>query len=216
MRDVEQLIRDTIASRGVTNPRVLDALRRVPRHAFVPSSQVESAYEDCPLPIGCGQTISQPYIVAFMTEAALPSSSNRCLEIGTGSGYQTAILSQLCGELHSVEYNEALFQTGQSNLLRSGYLTEQVHLHQGDGYFGWSDAAPFDVIVVTAAPPKICEPLLAQLAMNGRLVVPVGPVDQVQCLQRWTRKAPGPDREAFDLEILLDVRFVPMLGEAQS
>lgn len=216
MTPQEQLIRQTIESRGIRDPRVLEALRLVPRHAFVPKAQVNSAYEDRPLPIGCGQTISQPYIVAIMSEAAMPQSSDRCLEIGTGSGYQTAVLSRLCGELYSIESNATLFDLGRANLKLADYLGERVHLRHGDGYFGWPEASPFDIIVVTAAPPTVCEPLLEQLALGGRLVIPVGPDTQIQDLQRWTRIASGSQRDAFAIENLLDVRFVPMLGAAQT
>jgi protein-L-isoaspartate(D-aspartate) O-methyltransferase len=213
--ELERLIRETIESRGIQDPRVLDVLRGVPRHAFVPELVARAAYQDCPLPIGWGQTISQPYIVALMTEAAMPDASDRCLEIGTGSGYQTAVLSMLCQEVYSIEQASDLFNQGQRNLQHAGYLNGQVHLRCGDGYYGWPEAAPFDLIVVTAAPPKVPEPLVLQLAMRGRLIIPIGPEMGIQRLERWTRCDQGCCREAFTVEGLLDVRFVPMVGAVQ-
>lgn len=210
--ELESLIRETILARGVVEPRVLDAIRRIPRHWFVPREYAPSAYCDYPLPIGYGQTISQPYIVALMTEAGLTGSLERCLEIGTGCGYQTAILSLLCGEVFSLEYVDALFRQSQRNLLAAGCMTSRVHLRRGDGYQGWPESAPYDLIMVTAAPSSVPWPLLAQLRRGGRLVIPVGPEHGVQRLQRWTRQTPGEDPRAFLVEDLLDVRFVPMVG----
>jgi protein-L-isoaspartate(D-aspartate) O-methyltransferase len=214
--ELQALVRETIESRGIRDPRVLDALRRVPRHAFVPQAVKQSAYSDSPLPIGWGQTISQPYIVALMTEAAKPSISDRCLEIGTGSGYQTAVLSLLCREVYSIECVTELFRQCQLNLQCAGCLNAQIHLRQADGYHGWPEAAPFDLIVVTAAPQRIPDPLLMQLGVGGRLVIPVGPENAVQHLERWTRHSVGSSRQAFLIETLLDVRFVPMTGSVQQ
>jgi protein-L-isoaspartate(D-aspartate) O-methyltransferase len=214
--ELETLVSQTIESRGIRDPRVLGALRQVPRHLFVPEAVEQSAYADCPLPIGWGQTISQPYIVALMTEAAKPSISDRCLEIGTGSGYQTAVLSLLCREVYSIECVAELFYQSQVNLQSAGCCSAQLHLRHADGHDGWPEAAPFDLIVVTAAPRRIPDPLLIQLGVGGRLVVPVGPENAVQRLERWTRQSVGSSPQAFTTETLLDVRFVPMRGSAQT
>ncbi len=216
IEELERLIRDTIVARGVQDPRVINAIRRVPRHCFVPGEVARSAYSDSPLPIGCGQTISQPYIVALMMEAGLTGTVGRCLEIGTGCGYQTAILSLLCREVYSIEYVEPLFHQSQCNLAAAGILRDGIHLRHGDGYYGWPEVAPFDLIVVTAAPSKAPEPLLAQLATDGRLVIPIGPEQGIQHLQRWTRTSVGKGAEAFRVENLLEVRFVPMVGATRS
>lgn len=205
------MVERQIAAEGVRDARVLDAMRRVPRHLFVPPALEHAAYSDGPLPIPGGQTISQPYIVAFMTEAADISSSERCLEIGTGSGYQAAVLSELCAETFSIEYLPEVAAFGRRNLERAGY-GERVALRVGDGYRGWPERAPFDVILVTAAPPEVPEPLLAQLAMGGKLVIPVGPEGGHQRLERWTRRRAGNKDSAFSRDTLLGVQFVPFLG----
>lgn len=207
----DSLVR-SIAGDGVTNARVLAALRRVPRHAFVPEAVRGMAYADRPLPIGSGQTISQPFIVAFMTEAAAPAPTDRCLEIGTGSGYQAAVLAELCQRTWSIEYLPEVGEQGEKNLRSLGYDASRVALRIGDGYVGWPEAQPFDVILVTAAPERVPEPLLDQLAVGGRLVIPVGPHGEAQALERWTRRRPGKGADAFDRRRLIDVRFVPFLG----
>ncbi len=207
----EHMVRETIAARGVKAPRVLEALRRVPRHRFVPPSLAGSAYSDRPLPIGWGQTISQPYIVAAMTEAAAPEPGARCLEVGTGSGYQAAVLAELCGRVYSIEYLPELAEFAAKNLRALGY---RVELRTGDGYAGWPEAQPFDVIVVTAAPERVPEPLLDQLALGGRLVIPVGPEGGVQELALYVRRRPGRDPASFERRSLAEVRFVPFLGDA--
>lgn len=211
---VDSMVRKSIEARGILDNRILDALRRVPRQAFVPEQLEGLAFDDAPLPIGHGQTISQPYIVALMTEAADPRESDRCLEIGTGSGYQTAILSLLCAEVYSVERIADLSLQAERNLEASGISRRNIHLRHGDGYLGWPEAAPFDLIVVTAAPPKVPQVLLDQLAVRGRLVIPVGEQSSVQRLMRWTRLREGTEPTAFDAQDLLQVRFVPMVNEA--
>lgn len=201
-----RMVEDQIAARGVTDKRVLAAMGKVPRHEFVPAGRRELAYRDHPLPIGYEQTISQPYIVAVMTELAALGPKSRVLEIGTGSGYQAAILGEIAGEVYTIEIVEPLAARAKALLARLGY--DNVHVRYGDGYQGWPDKAPFDAIVVTAAPPKIPEPLKQQLAVGGRLVVPVG--QPRQDLRVITRTADGyEERSEFP------VLFVPMTGEAQ-
>lgn len=219
-RDAErQAERDALVDRalvaeGIRDPRVLAAMRAVPRHRFVPAAAQADAYADRPLAIGHGQTISQPYVVAFMTEAAAPRPSDRCLEIGTGSGYQAAVLAELCRKTYSIEYLAPVARFGEENLRGAGYPEARVALRIGDGYHGWPEAAPFDVILVTAAPEQVPQPLLDQLAVGGRLVIPVGPQSLGQDLERWTRQREGRGRDAFRVERLLGVRFVPFLGES--
>jgi protein-L-isoaspartate(D-aspartate) O-methyltransferase len=208
------MVEKQIAAQGVSDARVLAAMRRVPRHLFVPPELERVAYSDGPLPIPGGQTISQPYIVAFMTEAAEISPADRCLEVGTGSGYQAAVLAELCAETYSIEYLPEVAAFGRANLDRTGYLG-RVQLRVGDGYGGWPERAPFDVIIVTAAPGKVPEPLLAQLSVHGKLVIPIGPEGGRQRLERWTRVRPGATEAAFDREALLSVQFVPFLGSGE-
>lgn len=201
-------------ARGIDDERVLGALGRVPRHLFVPASLEAEAYADRPLPIGSGQTISQPYIVALMTQEARPLATDRCLDVGTGSGYQAAVLAELCRETFSVEVLEPVAAQGAENLRRAGYGASSVRLRVGDGWLGWPEEAPFDVIVVTAAPERVPPPLLEQLALYGRLVIPVGPDGGLQVLERWTRVAPGP--EGLRREPVADVRFVPLVSDASG
>jgi protein-L-isoaspartate(D-aspartate) O-methyltransferase len=203
-----------IEAEGIKDRRVLDAFRRVPRHWFVPRAIRDEAYEDRPLSIGNGQTISQPYIVAAMTAAVAPTARDKCLEIGTGSGYQAAILAELCGHTYSIEYLPAVARFGADNLRRCGYGPDRVSLRVGDGFKGWPEAAPFEVVLVTAAPETVPAPLLDQLAVGGRLIVPVGRQGGPQTLELWTRTGPGSGQAAFRRQWLMDVRFVPMLGEA--
>jgi protein-L-isoaspartate(D-aspartate) O-methyltransferase len=191
---------------GFEDQAVLDALARVPRHRFVPEELARSAYEDRPLPIGFGQTISQPYIVAAMTAAAQLRGGERVLEVGTGSGYQAAVLAEIAGEVWSVEILRPLGERAAALLAELGYRNVQVRI--GDGYAGWPEQAPFDAILVTAAPDHVPGPLLEQLAPGGRLVMPVG--DERQELVRITR-----GDEGFVTERLMGVRFVPMTGEAR-
>jgi protein-L-isoaspartate(D-aspartate) O-methyltransferase len=213
-RERQRLVRDSMEARDIRDPRVLAAMRKVPRHAFVPEPNKDRAYHDRPLSIGHGQTISQPYIVALMTQAVAPTPKDKCLEIGTGSGYQAAVLAELCAKVFSIEYVPELADLARRQLRAAGYGADRVELRTGDGYRGWPDAAPFDVIVVTAAPPRVPAPLTTQLAVNGRLVIPVGGQSEVQRLELWTRKKLGDERDAFETRELAPVRFVPFVGEA--
>ncbi len=202
-----RMLKSQLIARGIKDPRVLAAMGKVPRHEFVSERLRNEAYADRPLPIGENQTISQPYIVALMTELARLDSNSRVLEIGTGSGYQAAILHEVAGEVYSIEIIEALAQSAREKLQRLGFGA--VHLRHGDGYLGWPDAAPFDAILVTAAPPEVPEPLKEQLAVGGRLIVPVGA--GVQELVVYTKTSQGIERES-----IISVIFVPMTGEAQK
>jgi protein-L-isoaspartate(D-aspartate) O-methyltransferase len=199
------MVHEQIERRGVADPRVLDAMRRVPRERFVPEAVRAQAYEDRPLLIGEGQTISQPYIVAFMTEAARVAPGDRVLEIGTGSGYQAAVLDEVGAEVYSIEILPDLAERARRALAETGH--GDVRVKTGDGFKGWPEAAPFAVILVTAAPEEIPAPLLDQLGPGGRLVIPIGSGNQE--LVRVTRTEQG-----FRRESLLPVRFVPMTGEA--
>ena len=200
------MVQTQIAARGIRDERVLAAMRRVPRHLFVDPADVAEAYDDHPLPIGHDQTISQPYIVAIMSELARVRPGARVLEVGTGSGYQAAVLAEMGATVWTIEIVEPLASSARDRLRRLGY--RNVTVRAGDGYRGWPEHAPFDAIVVTAAPPEIPQPLKDQLAVGGRLVVPVG--EGVQDLVVLTRTADGFDRETVEA-----VRFVPMTGEAQ-
>jgi protein-L-isoaspartate(D-aspartate) O-methyltransferase len=203
----ERMVRDQIEARGVKDPRVLAAMRAVPRHELVPEQLRDHAYEDRPLPIGHGQTISQPYVVAFMTEELDLDPDDRVLEVGTGSGYQAAVLGRLAREVYSIEIVEPLAERAKADLARLGY--SNVHVRAGDGYRGWPEHAPYDAIVVTAAPDHVPQPLIDQLAVGGRLVLPVG--RGIQELVRITR-----DEQGLHEEHLIGVRFVPMTGEAEQ
>lgn len=197
-----------IEARGVRDPRVLGAMRKVERHLFVPPAMRPHAYADQPLPIGHEQTISQPYIVALMTELARVGEGVRVLEIGTGSGYQAAVLAAVAKEVYTIEIVEPLAAEARERLARLGY--GNVTVRAGDGYRGWPEKAPFDAILITAAPPEIPKPLLDQLAVGGRLVAPVGEERGAQELVVVERTAKGLVRRS-----VLPVRFVPMTGEAQ-
>lgn len=201
-----RMVDDTIAKRGVTDTAVLDAMRFVPRHEFVPPEIRDQAYDDNPLPIGFGLTISQPYIVATMTAAAKVGKASKVLEIGTGSGYQAAVLAVLGAKVYTIEIHPELAKRTREVLASLG-LADKIQLRTGDGYFGWPEAAPFDAIIVTAAPRELPAPLIAQLAIGGRMVIPVGEVEQqLEIVRR------GP--EGTTIEPLFGVRFGPMLGEA--
>jgi protein-L-isoaspartate(D-aspartate) O-methyltransferase len=205
------MVQTQLVARGIEDRRVLAAMGRVPRHRFVVKEYERAAYVDGPLPIVGEQTISQPYIVAFMSEAAEIARHERCLEIGTGSGYQAAILAELCRETYSIEYLPEVAAFGRRNLESLGYLERAVFLRVGDGFAGWPDRAPFDAILVTAAPARVPPPLLEQLAMKGRLVIPVGG-ERDQRMEVWTRVAPGNGEAAFERDERFPVRFVPFLG----
>jgi protein-L-isoaspartate(D-aspartate) O-methyltransferase len=207
----DQMVELQLVKRGITDREVLAAMRKVPRHRFVPKHIEGSAYEDRPLPIVGGQTISQPYIVAFMSEAAQAGAAARCLEIGTGSGYQAAVLAELCAETYSIEYLPEVAEFGRRNLASLGYLERTVQLRVGDGYAGWPERAPFQAILVTAAPERVPAPLLEQLAIGGRLVIPVGQ-EREQQMEVWTRRAAGDGPGAFTRDEAFGVRFVPFLG----
>jgi protein-L-isoaspartate(D-aspartate) O-methyltransferase len=195
-----------IRARGVRNPAVLNAMFETPRERFLDLASVDEAYADRALPIPCGQTISQPYIVAMMTEALELTESGTVLEIGTGSGYQTAILARLAGQVHTVERIEELSAAARERLADLG--VENVHFHVGDGTLGWPAAAPYDAIIVTAGAPRVPEPLVAQLKVGGRLVVPVGDEER-QTLVRVERTEHGTTERP-----LLGCRFVKLIGEA--
>ncbi len=195
-----------IAGRGIRNPAVLAAMKTVPRHCFVPERQKRHAYRDGPLPIGHGQTISQPYIVAIMSELLDVKPGESVLEVGTGSGYQAAVLAAMGIDVFTIEIVAPLGERAARTLKELGY--ETVHTRIGDGYKGWPDQAPFDGIIVTAAPSRIPHPLIEQLAENGRMVIPVGPVRGVQQLL-LLRKINGKIKR----ERIFDVRFVPMVDK---
>jgi protein-L-isoaspartate(D-aspartate) O-methyltransferase len=204
------MVADQIAARGVRDPRVLDVMRSVPRHEFVPAAIRDDAYMDTPLSIGHSQTISQPYIVALMTELARPASTDRALEVGTGSGYQAAVLSRLVARVFSIELVEPLAHSAASTLERLGFAN--VTVRSGDGYFGWPEEAPFDIILVTAAPEQVPAALVAQLRPGGRLVIPVGPIGDVQDLKLVEKDEAG----RTTTRSVIPVRFVPMVKKRAS
>jgi protein-L-isoaspartate(D-aspartate) O-methyltransferase len=212
MKDFAELRREMVdaqlVARGIRDPAVLQAMSTVPREAFVPADQVQFAYADAPLPIGQGQTISQPYIVALMTEALEVTPDDRVLEIGTGSGYAAAVLSRIVKEVCTVERRPELARAAEARFQQLGY--HNIHVHTGDGTLGWTERAPYDGIVVTAGGPAIPEPLLDQLEQGGHLVTPVGPRPDLQELIRVRRSGEG----AYRQENLGRVRFVPLVGEA--
>jgi protein-L-isoaspartate(D-aspartate) O-methyltransferase len=204
----QRMVQQQLKPRGIKDERVLTAMAKVPREEFVPSESRATSYEDGPLPIGYDQTISQPFIVAFMTEQLRPKSSDRVLEIGTGSGYQAAILAELVAKVYTIEIVEPLAKNAEATLQRLGY--KNVHVKFGDGYSGWPEAAPFDAIIVTCAPDKVPQPLTDQLKDGGRMVIPVGErfAQQLYLLE----KKNGQLKESATLP----VRFVPMAREPQK
>jgi protein-L-isoaspartate(D-aspartate) O-methyltransferase len=206
-----QMVREQLMTleRDIKNDRVLEAMRNVPRHEFVPPSMRERAYEDGPLPIGHGQTISQPFIVAFMTEAIDPKPGERILEVGTGSGYQAAVLAAMGAQVFSIEIVKPLGEEARETLKRLGYDKVQVRI--GDGYLGWPEEAPFDAVIVTCAPENIPQPLIDQLKVGGRMIIPVGEEGGRQELYLLKKQADGLKKTS-----VLPVRFVPMTGKAQK
>ena len=201
------MVEDQIIKRGVEDPRVLDVMKVVERHKFVPEKYSESAYKDGPLPIGHGQTISQPFIVAFMTENLKLEPSHKVLEIGTGSGYQAAVLSELCDHVYTIEIVDELANESAERLGRLGF--NNITVRSGDGYKGWPEEAPFDRIMVTAAPEEIPELLTEQLAEEGVMVIPVGKQYEIQYLWVITKEVGG----SIKKEKILPVRFVPMISK---
>ena len=201
------MVSEQIEARGIRDPLTLAALRRVPRHRFVPADSMAEAYDDHPIPIGHGQTISQPYVVGFMTEALGLRGGESVLEVGTGSGYQAAVLACIASKVHSIEIVEALALEARSRLARLHF--DNVEVRAGDGYAGWPEEAPFDAVLVTAAAPRVPEPLKTQLKEGGRLVIPVG--DEAQEIVLITRHG-----DRFDERRVLPVRFVPMTGKIRE
>ena len=205
----ERMVEVQLKNRDIKNERILEVMKVVPRHLFMPSEVHAYAYEDHPVPIGRDQTISQPYIVALMTQIANPQPEDRVLEIGTGSGYQSAVLSGLVAEVFTIEIIPSLAYRARETLSRLGY--KNVTVRAGDGYAGWSEKSPFDIIFVTAAADRIPSPLVDQLAENGKLVMPVGKAGEIQSLI-FATKIGGQLRKTF----VTSVRFVPMTGKVQQ
>jgi protein-L-isoaspartate(D-aspartate) O-methyltransferase len=202
----QQMVQRQLMTRGIHEERVLAAMAKVPREEFVPADSRVASYEDGPLPIGYGQTISQPYVVAFMTEQLRLKPTDRVLEVGTGSGYQAAILAELVSEVYSIEIVEPLAKNAEGTLQRLGY--KNVHVKVGDGYKGWPEEGPFDAIIVTCAPDKVPQPLVDQLKDDGRMVIPVG--DRFAQQLYLLEKKNGQLKQSATLP----VRFVPMTSEA--
>lgn len=204
----ERMVKEQLMPRGIHEERVLAAMMKVPREEFVPEHLRAASYADQPLPIGYNQTISQPFIVAFMTEQLRPQPHDRVLEIGTGSGYQAAILAQLVADVYSIEIIEPLARTAETTLQRLGY--KNVHVKVGDGYKGWPEHAPFDAVIVTCAPDHVPQALVDQLKEGGRMIIPVGgPGDQELYLLEK-------EKGALRRRAVSPVRFVPMTGEARK
>jgi len=203
----DKMVKYQLENRGVTNKKVLNTMRKVPRHLFIPERNRDEAYADHPVSIGKGQTISQPYIVGLMTELLDLKSTDKVLEIGAGSGYQAAILADICREVYTIEIIEDLGKKAERLLLDLGYKNIKVKI--GDGYLGWPEKAAFDAIIVTCAPENIPEPLIEQLAEGGRMVIPVGDYPR-QTLKRITKR-----NGKLNYEDIIAVLFVPMTGKAQ-
>ncbi len=206
-RERDRMVQEQLLARGISDQAVIQAMRDVPRHEFVSTEHSAEAYDDHPLPIGYGQTISQPYVVAYMTEALRVKRHHRVLEIGTGSGYQAAVLARLVDQVWTIEIVEALAERARQTFHQLGI--SNVTNRAGDGYQGWPEEAPFDVIILTAAPDHVPQPLLDQLAGGGRMILPLGKT--MQRLILLTKTADGVTRKD-----LFPVAFVPMTGEAQS
>lgn len=205
----EAMVENDIKGRGIKDKKILEVMGRIPRHLFVDKSLRDRAYGDYPLPIGEGQTISQPYVVALMTEALRLKPDDRVLEIGTGSGYQAAVLAEIAKEVYTIEIRESLADMASKRLKDLGY--RNVKVKYADGYFGWEEYAPFDAIIITAAPNHIPPPLIKQLKEGGRLIVPLGSTVYYQTLTLATKK-----KGDLDVEQMGPVAFVPMIGEAQK
>ncbi len=203
----ERMVREQLQARDVKDPRVLAAMLRVPRHLFVPGSLIGSAYDDTALPLALGQTISQPYIVGYMTQALQLQGPEHVLEVGTGSGYQAAVLAELVSEVYTIEIVPQLAENARTLLSSLGY--KNIHIRTGDGYLGWPEAAPFDAIIVTAAPDHVPQPLIDQLKPGGRMIIPVGRLEQDLILIEKGKS--GITRRST-----IPVRFVPMTGKAQD
>lgn len=203
----DKMVSRQIQERGISNPAILKVMKKIPRHLFVPTKYQKQAYGDHPLPIGKGQTISQPYIVAFMTAALNVKPEDRILEIGTGSGYQAAVLAELGCEVYSIEIIGSLGERAKKILSRLGY--GKVHLKIGDGHKGWAEKAPFDAIIVTCAPEEIPQPLVQQLKEGGKMIIPVGESGGIQHLILGVKKGDG-----LVSRSVLPVRFVPMVGDS--
>ncbi len=203
----EEMVSKQLKARGIDDPEVLKAMKTVHRHAFVPESLHDRAYADSPLPIGEGQTISQPYIVAMMTATLNLDRADKVLEVGTGSGYQAAVLAKIVDEVYSIEIKEKLHENAAETLESRGYT--DVHTRQGDGYFGWPDAAPFDAIMITAAVDHIPPPLLKQLKDGGKLILPLGNPFSYQSLVLVTKRD-----DDYTVKQITGVLFVPMTGRA--
>lgn len=204
-----RMVKEQLIARGIKDEKVLGVMKKVPRHLFVEDSLKNKAYGDHPLPIGEGQTISQPYIVALMTEALKLKPSDRVLEIGTGSGYQAAVLAEIVKEVYTIEIRERLAERAEKLLNNLGY--RNIKVKYADGYFGWDEYAPFDAIIVTASANHIPPPLIKQLKESGRLIIPLGSTLYYQTLTLVTKKNRG-----LDVEQMEGVAFVPMVGEAQK
>jgi len=198
----KKMVEEQIIRRGIVDQKVIQSLSNVPRHLFVPTISEDFAYEDHPLPIGHGQTISQPYIVAYMTEALNLSSGDKILEIGTGSGYQAAVLAEIVREVYTIEIVKPLADSAKKQLKDLGY--KNIFVKHGDGYQGWVDHAPYDSIIVTAAPEEVPEKLVEQLKVGGKMIVPIGSIHQELYIITRTE-------EGYDKIKLLPVRFVPMI-----
>ncbi len=205
----KQMIKHDIKGRGIKDKRVIDAMAKIPRHLFVPAFYKDKAYGDYPLPIGEGQTISQPYVVALMTEALNLKPDDRVLEIGTGSGYQAAVLAEIVKEVYTIEIRQRLAEEAEKRLKELGY--KNIKVKHADGYFGWQEYAPFDAIIITASANHIPPPLIKQLKEGGRLIIPLGRTVYFQTLTLVTKK-----KEDLELKQMGGVSFVPMIGEARK
>ncbi|MCF8358520.1 MAG: protein-L-isoaspartate(D-aspartate) O-methyltransferase [Prolixibacteraceae bacterium] len=205
-KERDNMVRSQIEARGINNQEILSAFRKVPRHMFVPKNSIPYAYHDGPLAIGEGQTISQPYIVAYMTDVLNLKPGEKILEIGTGSGYQAAILAEMDAEVFTIEIFKSLSERAQKTIERLGY--KSVHFKIGDGYKGWPEKAPFDAIIVTCSPEEIPPPLVSQLADGGRMIIPVGETHSIQYLVLATKMAGEIKKQK-----VMPVRFVPMINK---